>query len=150
MWFLWGFFFLLLWATMKVKVTQSCPALCDRYSPWNFPGQILECVAFPFSRGSSHPRDQCIAGSFLNSWATKEVLSNYICFLKIRNFCYFSSSVVQQVKNVLDFTECNWISLITSEASFIYGLDFIFCELSIPEIYHLLSFFGRTKTSVFM
>ena len=24
---------------VKVKVTQSCPTLCDSYSPWNSPGQ---------------------------------------------------------------------------------------------------------------
>ena len=38
--------------------------------------RILEWVAFPFSRGSSHPRDQtqvtCIAGGFFTSWATRE------------------------------------------------------------------------------
>ena len=38
--------------------------------------RTLEWVAFPFSRGSSQPRDQaqvsCIAGRFLTSWATKE------------------------------------------------------------------------------
>ena len=28
------------------------------YSPWNSPGQNMEWVAFPFSRGSSRPRDQ--------------------------------------------------------------------------------------------
>ena len=30
------------WSEMKVKVTQSCPTLCDPidyYSPWNSPGQ---------------------------------------------------------------------------------------------------------------
>ena len=36
--------------------------------------RILEWVAFPFSRGSSQPRDQtqvsCIAGRFFTSWAT--------------------------------------------------------------------------------
>ena len=36
----------------------------------------LEWVAFPFSRGSSQPRDQtqvsCIAGGFFTSWATRE------------------------------------------------------------------------------
>ena len=36
----------------------------------------LEWVAFPFSRGSSQPRDQnqvsCIAGAFFTSWATME------------------------------------------------------------------------------
>ena len=39
--------------------------------------RILEWVAFPFSRGSSQPRNQtrvsCIAGGFFTSWATREV-----------------------------------------------------------------------------
>ena len=38
--------------------------------------RILEWVAFPFSRGSSQPRDRTqvshIAGGFLTSWATRE------------------------------------------------------------------------------
>ena len=37
--------------------------------------QILEWVAFPFSRGTSQPRDwtqvSCIVGRFFTSWATK-------------------------------------------------------------------------------
>ena len=54
---------------MKVKVTQSCPTLCD---PMDcivhgiLQARILEWVAFPFFRGSSQPRDRtgvsCIAG----------------------------------------------------------------------------------------
>ena len=64
---------------LKVKVIQSCPTLCD---PMNFivhgilQARILEWVAFPFSRGSSQPRDwtqvSCIAGEFFTSWATRE------------------------------------------------------------------------------
>ena len=44
-----------------VKVAQSCPTLCD---PMDctihgiLQAKILEWVAFPFSRGSSHPKDQ--------------------------------------------------------------------------------------------
>ena len=38
--------------------------------------RILEWVAFPFSRGSSQPKDQTpvshIAGRFFTSWATGE------------------------------------------------------------------------------
>ena len=38
--------------------------------------KILEWVAFPFSRGSSQPRDQTvvshIADEFFTSWATRE------------------------------------------------------------------------------
>ena len=44
---------------VKVKVAQSCPTLWD---PMDFHGilqaRILEWVAFPFSRGSSQPRDR--------------------------------------------------------------------------------------------
>ena len=50
--------------TVKVKVAKSCPTLCDPHglhSPWNSLGilqaRVLEWVAFPFSRGSSQPRD---------------------------------------------------------------------------------------------
>ena len=38
--------------------------------------RIMEWVAFPFSRGSSQPRDRsqnsCIADGFFTSWATRE------------------------------------------------------------------------------
>ena len=63
----------------EVKVAQSCPTLCD---PMDYTihsilqVSILEWVAFPFSRGSSQPRDQTqvsrIAGGFFTSWATRE------------------------------------------------------------------------------
>ena len=40
--------------------------------------RVLECVAFPSSRGSSQPRDQTqvsrIAGRFFTIWATREAL----------------------------------------------------------------------------
>ena len=42
--------------TLKVKVAQSCPTL---YNPMDYIVHgIMEWVAFPFSRGSSQPRDQ--------------------------------------------------------------------------------------------
>ena len=55
-----------------MKVPQSCLTLCD---PMNYTihgilqARILKWVAFPFSRGSSQPRDRtqvfCIVGSYL-------------------------------------------------------------------------------------
>ena len=43
---------------------------------WHVKTWILEWIAFPFSRGSSQPRDQTrvsrIAGWFFTSWATRE------------------------------------------------------------------------------
>ena len=63
----------------EVKVAQSCLTLCD---PMDYiihgilQARILEWVAFPFSRGSSQPRDRTqvfhIAGGFFTSWATRE------------------------------------------------------------------------------
>ena len=62
---------------LRVKVDQSCPTLCDLMGHivhGILQARILEWVAFPFSRGSSQPRDQiqvfCIAGRFFTSWAT--------------------------------------------------------------------------------
>ena len=58
----------------EVTVAQSRPTLCD---PMDYTvrgilqARILEWVAFPFSRGSSQPRDQAqvshIAGRFFTS-----------------------------------------------------------------------------------
>ena len=64
---------------MKVKATQSCPIFCDLMD-YTVHGILQarkpEWVAFPFSRGSSQPRDQTqvchIAGRFFTSWATRE------------------------------------------------------------------------------
>ena len=59
---------------VKVKVTQSCLPLCDSmdYTVHGIlQARILEWVAFPFSRGSSQPRDRiqvsCSAGGFFTS-----------------------------------------------------------------------------------
>ena len=66
---------------VKVKVAQSCLTLCE---PLGYTvhgilqARILEWVTFPFSRGSSQPRDRTqvslIAGGFFTSWATREAL----------------------------------------------------------------------------
>ena len=65
--------------SVKVKVTQSCPTLCypmDYTVHGILQARILEWVAFPFSRGSSQPRDWTqvshIAGGFFTIWATRE------------------------------------------------------------------------------
>ena len=63
----------------KVKVTQSCPTVCNHVDSTVYgilQARTLEWVAFPFSRGSSQLRDGTqvsrIAGSFFTSWATRE------------------------------------------------------------------------------
>ena len=62
-----------------VKVTQSCPILCnimDYRVHGILQARILEWVAIPFSRGSSQPKDRTqvsrTAGRFLTSWAKRE------------------------------------------------------------------------------
>ena len=67
---------------MKVKVAHLCPTLCDPMGSTVhgiLQVRILEWVAFPFSRGSSRPRDQIqvssTAGRFFTSWATREALA---------------------------------------------------------------------------
>ena len=62
-----------------VKVTQLCPTLCDSmdYTALGIlQARILEWEAFPFSRGSSQPRDLTqvsrIAGRFLASCAKRK------------------------------------------------------------------------------
>ena len=57
-----------------MKVAQSCLTLCELmdYTVHGIlQGSILEWVAFPFSRGSSQPRDRTqvsrIAGGFITS-----------------------------------------------------------------------------------
>ena len=81
---------------VKVKVAQSCPTLCN---PTDYTvhailqARILEWVVFPFSTGSSQPRDQTqvswIAGGFFTSWARRFTL----CLLKIfHNYPFLSIS----------------------------------------------------------
>ena len=59
---------------LKVKVAQLYPTLCDSmdYTVHEvLQARILESVAFPFSRGSSQPRDRTqvshIAGGFFTN-----------------------------------------------------------------------------------
>ena len=62
---------------MKVKSLSRARLFA---APWTVPGilqaRILEWAAFPFSRGSSQPKDRtqvsCIAGGFFTSWAARE------------------------------------------------------------------------------
>ena len=66
---------------LKVK-SESCSVVSNSlqphglYSPGNSRGQNTGWVAFPFSRGSSQPRNQtrvsCIGGVFFTNWALRE------------------------------------------------------------------------------
>ena len=72
----------MLWNITEPKVSESrsvVPTLCgpmDYTVDRILQARILEWVAFPFSRGSSQPRDwtqvSSIASGFFTSWATRE------------------------------------------------------------------------------
>ena len=73
-------------------------------------GRILEWVAFPFSRGSSKPRDQTqvsyIAGGFFTSWATREVRKwlltiNFNYYICIPYSCYYFSFLVSLLEIIV-------------------------------------------------
>ena len=55
---------------VKVKVTQQCPTVCNTMS------YTVHGILYPFSSGSSWPRNQtrvsCIAGGFFTNWAIQE------------------------------------------------------------------------------
>ena len=58
--------------------------------------RILKWVAYPFSRGSSQPRNwtraSCIAGGFFTNWATREALAS------LSKYIYQRSLVRNQVR----------------------------------------------------
>ena len=62
------------------------------YSHGILQARILECVAYPFSRGSSQPRNwiriSCIVGRFFTNWAMREVFTKLAAFLP--SLCFFN------------------------------------------------------------
>ena len=70
--------------------------------------RILEWVAYPFSSGSSRPRNRtgvsCIAGGFFTSWATREALKSCL-----RHKWYLSSVfLASSFSTILFFLWCNY------------------------------------------
>ena len=73
------------WLKVKVKVAQSCPTLCD---PMDYTvhgilqARTLKWAAFPFSRGSSWPRNwagaSCTADRFFTSELSGKPLADHL------------------------------------------------------------------------
>ena len=77
------------WTDHRRKVGESYQTLCDplHYTVHGIlQARILGWVAFPFSRGSSYPRDRTqvshIAGRFFTNWAIRE-LNILLCKMQI-------------------------------------------------------------------
>ena len=125
-----------LWSEVKWKSLSRIQLFVTHrlYTPGNFLGQntgvcivhwilqarILEWVAFPFSRGSTQPRDWTqvsrIAGKFFTSWATREVLF----FISGPITQWLASPVIQFCKPEIWFhllKPCSFMSLRSNSAS---------------------------------
>ena len=68
--------------------------------------RILEWVAYPFSSGSSWPRNQtrvsCIAGGFFTNWAIREAKRPRKVLIQTRPHAYWNG--------ILCFSFCKWFS----------------------------------------
>ena len=83
-----------------VKVAQSCLTFCEHmyYTVHGIlQARILEWVAFPFSRGSSQPRDWTqvshTTGGFFTIWATKEALGIWSLCQIFSHVCSYSLNI---------------------------------------------------------
>ena len=92
-----------------MKISQSCPVLCDSMNyTVQVQATVLEWVTFPFSRGSSQPRNwtgvSCIAGRFFTSWAAKEAHLDPLNVLQpsgVQNLLHRNSSMVTGCSSLL-------------------------------------------------
>ena len=91
------------------SVAQLCLTLCYAmdYSPpgssvhGDFPSKTLEWAAYPFSRGSSQPRNQtrvsCIPGGFFTNWIIKE---DFVIDWCTEDLGYFSEAYTQKCLSI--------------------------------------------------
>ena len=83
----------------KWKLLSRVPLFA---TPWAVHGflqaRIMEWVAFPFSRGSSQPRNwtrvSCIAGRFFINWAMSEAFLNHLIYFCLINIKTYSLSII--------------------------------------------------------
>ena len=97
--------------------------------------RILEWVAFPFSRGSSQPRDWTqvsrIAGGFLTNWATKDAQNTPVGSLSLLQGIFPTQELNPGLRH------CRWI---------LYQLSYQEA-LSLTEILLLFKYFRGNKAS---
>ena len=106
----------------EVKVAQLCPALCD---PMDYTAhgilqaRILEWVAYPFSRGSSQPRNRTwvshLAGGFFANWVIKVIkcslAQGWSCGERQLRLCRFKKNIILflslfYLKNLYEHLQC--------------------------------------------
>ena len=121
---------------MKVKVTQSCPALCntvDCTSPWNSPGHNTGVGSHYLLQGIFPPRDRIQvshnAGGFFTSWATREapITCMYVCVCVCVCVCItYSLSIDLSMETEIDYM--SWllhiVRLWTLMCTYLFELEF--------------------------
>ena len=101
-----------------VLVTQLCPTICHPMD-YSLPGfsvhgilqaRILEWIAMPFSRGTSHFRDwtlvSCITSRFFTIWATGKSYC-MVGIEQLKDFCDLVVSIFQSSH----IPKAHWLSL---------------------------------------
>ena len=97
------------WRSESCSVVSNSLRPHGLYDPWNSLSQnSLEWIAFPFSRGSSQPRDRthvsCIGRRVLYQWATREAHVSPPLFLQLSflsSLCHFQRKAPRKKKKVL-------------------------------------------------
>ena len=133
---------------MKVKFTQLCLTICNpkEYTVHGIlQARVLEWVAFPFSRGSSQPRDwtgvSSIAGRSFISWTSWEPKNNGVCILSLLQ------RIFPTQKSNRGLLHCRWILYqLTYQFCFVNTFIFILhithtnniIYLSLPDLLHLI------------
>ena len=143
----WNWFFLINYSMFSVKISQSRPTLCNPMG-WMVHGvlqaRILEWVAFPYSRGSSQPRDQTqvshIAGRFFTSWATREAQEYWSGSLSLLQQIF----PTQELKQVL--LHCRWILPVICDVG--YSLWFHFTWIWIAQVEKVWGMKNVNKISI--
>ena len=130
---------------VKVKVTQSCPTLCDPvdYTVQGiFQARIWEWVAFPFSRGSSQPRDWTqvshTADGFMTSLEPQGKPKN----TRVGSLCLLQQIFPTQELN-RSFLHCRRILYQQLTGKPLYGIYVIHCIHYIWYIYYMCYIIGK-------
>ena len=116
---------------MKVKVAQSCP-LCDLvdYTVHGIlQARILEWIAFPFSRGSSQPRDRTRSPAL-----QADSLSTEPPCIFITHRCVLCPKCLAQSMSLIRIYRINESFLQANEENFIYY--FIILKISCLKLNH--------------
>ena len=143
---------------MKLKVAHLCRTHCNlmNYTVHGIlHAWILEWVAFPFSRGSSQPKNQirvsCITGGFFTSWVTRDSYFCYITNSKVNGQCWYIFLLLtneNRWQQVWKFP-FSFISFISSLLTFPYASVYLWWRSAcLPEAGIFLIFVKSSRRNI--